>query len=143
MYCHPNDVNFYRVETREKDSQFVATGCLSHFTGDYHGSYPPPDRVSSWFLLTSHTDADGSKGALVDNVDTGDYSVADAGAAPPFNVGTGYFPIVWQWRVVGSATVHDFSTVRQEEEGFANGKVESKKGGNTESTMYDDPTSSP
>jgi hypothetical protein len=143
MHVHPNDVNFYRVEVREKDSQFVATGCISHFSGDYHGNYPPPDRVSSWIPLRTHTDAGGTEWTGVDNIDTGDYSVADAGAAPPFNVGSGYFPITMQWRVVGKANVYDFATVRQEEELFANGRCESRKGGNTEFTMYNDPTSAP
>jgi hypothetical protein len=143
MYVHPNNVNFYRVEVREVDSQFVATGCISHFSGDYHGGYPPPDRVSSWISLNTHTDADGTQWTGVDNIDTGDYSVADAGAAPPFNVGTGYFSIVMQWHVIGGANIHDFAAVRQEEELSSTGRCESRKGGNTEFTMHDDPTSTP
>ena len=143
MHVHPNDVNFYRVEVREKDSQFVATGCISHFSGDYHGNYLPPDRVSGWVPLRTHTDSGGTEWAGIDKIDTGDYSVADAGAAPPFKIGSGYFPITMQWRVVGKANIRDFANVRQEEELFDTGRCESRKGSNTEFTKYDDPTSTP
>ena len=145
MYIHPNDVNFYRVQARELDSQYVGTGSYSGDTGDWHGSYPPPDRASEWvpITMTNHTDADGSKLDAEDNIDTGDGDPALTGTIPPFNVGAGHFDIVFQWKVRGSANLHSFASVRQEDEIFSTGRCESRKGGNTEFTMWDDPTSTP
>lgn len=126
------------MESREKDSQYVGTGSYSGYNGDYHGNYPPPDRAGPWVSLISHTDADGTEGGSTDSVDTGDPGAAVTGSAPPFKVGSGYFPIVRQWRVVGSTNTHDFAAVRQEDEIFDTGRCESRKGGNTEHTMYSD-----
>ena len=64
-------------------------------------------------------------------------------AAPPFKVGTMFFPITIQWRTIGSANIHDFPVVRQEHEIFADGKCETRKGGLTESSKHTDPTSTP
>ncbi|MEO8130079.1 MAG: hypothetical protein ABI822_23450 [Bryobacteraceae bacterium] len=136
-YFHPNDVNFYRVEDREKDSQYVGTGSYARYNGDYHGNYPLPDRVSDWFVMNRHT-ADGSTDDAPDTVYTGLPPLADTGAAPPFKKGSGHFPITLQWRVVGSANVHDFRVKPQEDEIFENGRCESRKGDHTEHTMYDD-----
>lgn len=141
-YIHPNDVNFYRVETREKDSKYVGTGSYASYNGDYHGNYDPPERASDWFPLTRHSEADGSTDDTPDSIYTGLPSAAQTGNAPPFKVGAGHFPITWQWRVVGKAKIHDFPTVRQEDEIFADGRCESRKGGHTEHTMYTDPASS-
>jgi hypothetical protein len=145
MYIHPNDVNFYRVQARELDSQYVGTGSYSGDSGDWHGNYPPPDRASEWVTITmaNHTDADGSKINAEDNIDTGDGDPAATGSAPPFNVGAGHFVIVFQWKVTGSANLHNFPSVRQEDEIFSTGRCESRKGGNTEFTMWNDPTSTP
>lgn len=147
MYIQPTDVNFYRVETREMDSQAVTTGSYGVFNNVWHGNYPLPDRASSWLSVGSHTDADGSKVNMIDNIYSGDPAAAANPAPPatppPFVVGTMYFSIVFQWRVTGSATNNSFSAVRQEHEIFSNGRCESKKGGHTESSMYNDPTSTP
>ena len=145
QYLQPTTVNFYRVQTRELDSQYVGTGSYSADTGDWHGSYPLPDRASSWFTITmaNHTTANGSKVNLEDRIDTGDGDPAATGTAPPFNVGAGHFDIVFQWKVTGSANVHDFASTRQEDEIFSTGRCESRKGGNTEFTMWNDPTSTP
>jgi hypothetical protein len=143
MYVHPNDVNFYRVETREKDSQAVCTGSYTPFAGVWHGNYGPPDQASSWFLLTAHTETDGSTDNAPDNIYSGDPGAGATNAAPPFKVGTMYFPITIQWHVVGNATIHDFPIIRQEHEIFSDGKCESRKGGLTEKSMHTDPTTTP
>lgn len=140
FYIHPDDVNFYRINFREKDSQAVTTGSYTVFNGVWHGNYPPPDKASPWLAVTSHTETDGSKVAGVDQVYSGD-PMGNAGTAPPFTVGTMYFPITMQWRV-GTGAAKNFPTSRQEHEIFSNGKCESRKGGNTESRMYNDPASS-
>ncbi len=142
QYIHPNDVNFYRVEVRELDSQAVCTGSYMVFNGVKHGNYPPPDNASSWLTASTHTDADGTKINMIDNIYSGDPQAA-AGNAPPFTVGTMYFPITFQWHVTGNATKHDFGVVRQEHEIHSTGKCDSKKGGNSESSMFSDPTSTP
>jgi len=139
-FFHPDDVNFYRVEDREKDSQAVTTGSYSGFSGVWHGNYPLPDRVSGWFPLVRHT-AGGTTDDSPDEIYSGDPGAAATGAAPPFTTGTMYFPITLQWRVVGSANVHDLPVVRQEHEIFANGRCESRKGGHPEHSMYNDATS--
>jgi type VI secretion system secreted protein VgrG len=139
MYVHPDDVNFYNIETREKDSKYVGTGSYSGYNGSYHGNYPPPERASDWFPIKRHT-ADGSTDDVPDTIYTGDPSAAVTGAAPPFKVGSGHFPITMQWRV-GSGAAKDFPVSRQEDEIFADGRCESRKGGTTEHTMHDDPTS--
>jgi hypothetical protein len=139
MYVHPNDVNFYNIETREKDSKYVGTGSYSGYNGDYHGNYPQPDRVSAWFPITRHSASDGSTDDVPDTIYSGDPGAAVTGAAPPFNIGSGHFPITMQWRV-GTGTAKNFPVSRQEDEIFSNGKCESRKGGNTEKTMYNDPT---
>ena len=140
VYVHPDDVNFYNIEVREKDSQYIGNNSYKSYNGDWHGRYPLPDRVGPWIPIVSHTDADGSGYGGADKIYTGDPGAAVTGAAPPFKVGDGYFPIVRQWRV-GTGAAHDFAAIRQEDEIFANGKCESRKAGNTESTMWDDPTS--
>jgi hypothetical protein len=141
-YLHPNDVNFYRLETRELDSKSVATGCYNPSHHDkYHGNYPPPDRAGPWITIVSHTDTDGSGYGGTDTVYSGYPSPSATGTAPPFTTGNYYWPIVQQWRVVGLTTVHSFPTVRQEHEIFADGRCESRKGGNTEHTMWNDPDS--
>ncbi|NNE65654.1 MAG: hypothetical protein HKN33_03735 [Pyrinomonadaceae bacterium] len=144
MFVQPNDVNFYNVEIREKDSLSVATGSYkpSHH-GKYHGNYPKPDRVSAWFALSSHTEADGSELGGEDTIYSGYPNFAATGKAPPFKVGKYYWEIVMQWKVSGSTDVHDFPTVRQEHEIFSDGKCETSKGGHSESSMYNDPTSTP
>jgi OmpA family len=141
MYVHPNDVNFYRIETREKDSRYVGTGSYKSYNGDFHGNYPAPDHASDWFTITRHSDSDGSTDDTPDTIYTGLPGTAITGTAPPFNVGSGYFPITMQWRVLGSPNIHDFPVVRQEDEIFDSGRCESRKGGNTEHTIYDWPDS--
>jgi len=143
MYLNPKDVNFYRVEVRELDSEAVCTGSYTPFNGVKHGNYPAPDHASAWLTAGTHTDADGNKVNMIDNIYSGDPGSGATNAAPPFKVGTMYFPITFQWRVKGKATKHNFPVVRQEHEIFANGKCESKKGGNPESCMHSDPTSTP
>lgn len=146
LYVHPNDVNFYRVEIREKDSLSVATGSYHRYhNGQLHGNYPPPDHASQWFLLTTHTAADGSQppSGVRDQVYSGYPPPAEIGTAPPFTVGQYYWPITWEWRVSGSSNIHSFPVSRQEHEIFSNGRCESRKGGNTESTNYNDPTGTP
>lgn len=140
FYIHPNDVNFYRMNFREKDSQAVATGSYAIFNGVWHGSYPLPDQASPWLAIVGHTEADGSKAGGIDTVYSGDSTAANTGAAPPFIVGTMYFPITMQWKV-GTGSPKNFATSRQEHEIFADGKCESRKGGNTEKRMYNDPPS--
>lgn len=135
LYVHPDDVNFYNVEDREKDSQCVATGSYSVFNGDFHGNYPPPDYASNWFVLRRHT-SNGQTDGIPDHIYSGYPGAAAVGTKPPFNVGTSYFEIIMQWRVVGSANIHDFPMQRQEHEIFANGECESRKGGNVEKTRY-------
>lgn len=142
FFIHPNDVNFYRIQFREKDSKYVGTGSYASYNGDYHGNYPPPDQASAWLPVTGHTDADGSSPAGVDSIDTGDPGAAVTGAAPPFVAGTGHFPITMQWKV-GSGSPKDFAVTNQEDEIFASGRCESRKGGNMEHTMYNDPASTP
>jgi hypothetical protein len=143
MYVHPDDVNFYRVETREKDSQAVATGSYATFNGVKHGNYPPPDNASVWFAITRHSETDGSTDDAPDDIYSGDPGTGATGAAPPFKIGKMHFPITIQWRVAGSGTIHDFPVIRQEHEIFDNGRCESRKGGLTEHAMHSDPTSTP
>ena len=85
----------------------------------------PDEGPDSWSRITSHTDADGSEAAIEDVIDTGDPGEEWTGAAPPFNVGYGYFPITMQWRVirrgvdgsiVGKGAAIDFPTTLQEDE---------------------------
>lgn len=139
-FYQPADVNFYNIETREKDSQCVGTGSKISNNGLYHGNYPPPDRASDWLSEVGHTDADGTLEASFDNVSLADPGVAARGAAPPFTPGLSHFDIVIQWRVVGLATVHDLPSQPQEGEIFADGHCESRKGGNTERIFYSDAT---
>jgi len=141
MDVHPNNVNFYRVETRELNSQFTGNGSYSGFTGAWH--QPASQTESVFFPITSHSDSDGSRVAMNDNIYTGDPGSAATGMAPPFTPGSGHFPITWQWRVVGTGNIHDFPVVRQEAKIFANGRCESRKGGHTEFTLHNDPTSTP
>lgn len=141
MHAHPNDVNFYNVEVREKDSRCVATGSHRRFNNLWHGNYPPPDRASAWIPITNHSASNGSSISAPDTIYTGDPGAAATGAAPPFTVGNHQYPITWQWRVAGSTNTHNFGVVRQKAEVFANGRCQSSKGGNTERTMYNDPTS--
>jgi len=141
MWVHPNDVNFYYIKTRELDSLSVATGSYnpSHH-GKWHGGYPLPDRASAWFPIILYIASRGSKVAMVDEIYSGYPSSAATGTAPPFNVGSYYWPITWQWRV-GTGAARNFPVQRQEHQIFATGRCESRKGGHTEHTMYNEPAS--
>ena len=136
MYVHPDDVNFYNIETREKDSQYAGTGSSAGANGTYHGNYPPPDGASDWFPITRHAPGAGSTDDVPDTIYSGDDPTA-TGNAPPFNAGSGHFPITMQWRV-GTGAPKNFPVRNQEDEVFANGRCEMRKGGNTEHTMYND-----
>jgi len=142
MYVQPKDVNFYNIKTREKDSQMVTNGSYSPFKDVWHGNYPPPDRASAWFPVTRHSTTDGSTDDAPDQIYSGDPGAAATCAAPPFKAGTAHFPITMQWKV-GTGSAKDFTVTNQEHEifGDADGKCESRKGGNTESTKCNDPTS--
>jgi phage-related protein len=139
-WFHPDDVNFYNMEDREQDSLSVTTGSYNPLSGQPHGRYP--GGFSPWFPMTRHDPARGSTDDSPDSIYSGDPGSASTGTAPPFNPGTMYFPITLQWRVIGLASIHNFGVLRQEHEIYASGKCESRKGGHTESRMYNDPASS-
>ena len=142
-YIHPNDVNFYRVQVREMDSQAVCTGCYNAppFPGAYHGNYPLPDRASPWLGMSSHSETRGSKVNGEDHVYSGFPSAANVGTAPPFTTGNYYWPMTWQWRVRGIWRRHDFPHFRQRHSIDAAGRCTSSKAGHSESCLYSDPTS--
>lgn len=141
LYVRPTDVNFYNIEIQEVDSLCQATGAYSVWHNRvWHGNYPPPDRVSAWIPITGHSSAHGSNWGGSDTIYSGDPGGAATGTAPSFTVGEHYFAITMQWKV-GSGSAHRFTAVRQEAEIFATGRCEMRKGGNTEHTMYSDPTS--
>lgn len=140
MYVHPNDVNFYNIETREKDSLCVGLNSYISFNNLWHGNYPQPDRVSSWFPIVSHSDTDGSTDNAPDRIYSGDPGAPATGNSTPFTAGSHHFPITMQWRI-GTGSSHDFTIQRQEAEIFTTGRCEIRKGGNTEHRMYNDATS--
>ncbi len=139
MLVHPNNVNFYRIETREMNSTISLAGSynIPSWVGLKH--QPPAQTASGFFSITRHSDAEGSEVAMRDNIDTGDPGAAATGSAPPFTAGTHSFPITWQWKVSGSSNIHDFPEQRQEAEIFTTGRCESRKGSHTESTLYSEP----
>lgn len=145
VFVHPDDVNFYRVEIREKDSAAVTAGSYAVFNGVKHGNYPAPNYASNWYALINHSDKDGSSwgNAIRDNIYSGDPGSGNTGNAPPFKVGTMYFPMIWQWRVVGRATIKNFPGFRQEHEIKAIGTCSSSKASHSEQCSYTDPTSTP
>ena len=141
-FLHPNDVNFYRVEVREKDSQAVTTGAFSFLSGAWHGHYPPPDRVSPWIPIENHADSDGSSIGSWDTI----YArclAANNTTSSPFIPGTINMPIIWQWRVTAMATVTNLPATTQEHDIAVDGTCTSRKAGNTEHSAYSDPTSTP
>jgi hypothetical protein len=140
QWIHPDDVNFYNIERREVDSRSVCTGSYMPLNNKFHGNYT--GGFGPWSGVNVHDPAKGSQAAMTDNIYSGYPGSAAVGTAPPFKVGTMYFPIVYQWRV-GTRPPHDLPEIRQEHEIFADGRCESRKGGNPEHTMYNDPTSTP
>ncbi len=152
VFVHPNDVNFYRVQIRELDSTAVTFGCFDAppNKGQKHGGYPAPDFASSDFTITmtNHTDADGSKVNMVDNIYSGFSSITANEANtnpkpnPPFTPGTISYPITFEWRVATGAR-KKFPTVQQIHVISANGTCVSSKGGHTEQSVFTDPTSTP
>jgi len=141
MMIHPNNVNFYRLQTRELNSTIVLGGSynIPSWVGLRHQG--PDQSESAYFAMRGHSDAEGTEVALADNIATGDPGAASTGAAVPFTPGTHSFPIDWQWQVIGAAAVHNFPAQRQEAEIFTTGRCESRKGGHTESTLFSDATS--
>ena len=146
VFISPNDVNFYRVEIRERDSQAVVQGVYVGTIQDHawHGNYDPPERVSDWHVLTTHDPAKGSSSSdLVDRVTSG-YLLAigySPDNAPPFHAGSYYYPIVWQWHVLGNTTAHNFPTVQQQCMVLITGLCTVSKGGHSEHSLYSDPDS--
>ena len=140
QWIHPNDVNFYNIQRREVDSKSVCTGSYMPLNGKWHGNYP--GGFGPWSGVNVHDPANGSQAAMTDTIYSGYPGSGAVGTVPPFKPGTMYFPIVYQWKV-GSSPIHDFPEIRQEHEIFSTGRCESRKGGNTEFCMWDDPPSTP
>lgn len=140
QWIHPDDVNFYNIQRREVDSQAVCTGSFMPFNNFFHGRYA--SGFGPWSGVNVHDPANGSQAAMTDTIYSGDPGAAATGTAPPFTVGTMYFPIVYQWKV-GAGAPHNLPEIRQEHEIFDNGRCESRKGGNNEHAMYSDGTSTP
>jgi hypothetical protein len=140
QWIHPNNVNFYNIQRREVDSRAVCTGSYMGFNNVFHGNYA--GGFGPWSGVNLHDPANGSQAAMTDKIYSGNPGSAATGTAPPFNTGTMYFPIVYQWKV-GAGQPHDLPEIRQEHEIFADGRCESRKGGNTEHNMYNEATSTP
>ncbi len=145
LYLHPNDVNFYRLEVRETDSQAVSTGSFNSgaFANQWHGGYPLPDRVSGWLPANNHTERYGTSIGGHDHVYSGYPGTGAVGGAPPFTEGTKEYPIRWQWHVIGKRAVHNLSSARQRHVISAEGRCTSSKAGYTASALYSDPGSTP
>jgi uncharacterized Zn-binding protein involved in type VI secretion len=145
VYLHPNDVNFYRVEVRETDSQAVSTGSFNVgiFANQWHGGYPLPDRVSGWLPANNHTDRYGTSIGGHDHVYSGAPAVSVVGSAVPFVPGTKSYPILWQWHVIGRRRAHNLPGTRQVHAITADGRCASSKAGYSNSCLFSDPTSNP
>ena len=147
VYLHPNDVNFYRLKIREKDSRAVGTGCCAVATGVLHGHYRTPDpaggeNVSRWISITHHSDAYGSNTSTADTISLRlphDFSGTDE----PFRPGELSCTIVWHWQVNGRHRVGHFPAIHQVNTGFIDGKCQSRKGGDTRFSRFDDETTVP
>ncbi len=145
-WIQPTDVNFNGIEVREKDSKCKAEGCYKSADGTWHGKYEKRDkngdkdengvRASPWLQIGNH---DPKKGSYVTEHDTVDSGEPDYySEKPPFTKGKVLYSITMQWRVGYDEPVKDFPVTDQVHEIFDDGKCVSTKGGNTESTMYDD-----
>jgi len=147
VYVHPNDVNFYRVMIREKDSQGIGTKCCESGTGHWHGKYTIPDdaggaNVSNWVSLVNHTDAYGTNTSEHDTI----WLVAHhnlTGDAAPFNVGQLSYTIIWQWKVTDQTTVTNFPPITQAHTITADGSCQSAKNGDHRTSLYNDPYTAP
>jgi hypothetical protein len=144
ILVHPNDVNFYRLRIRERDSRSVTTGSLHIplYNNQLHGNYS--SGYSPWFPLGRHQDSRGSLLASSGIVDKIYINCIPSifGNGPTFSPGTLQYDIVWQWKVGGNGTPRNFPTIRQHHTLTANGTCTSNKAGNSESAAYNSPLQS-
>ena len=147
MYLHPNDVNFYRVQIREKDSTATGTGSCAWADGQLHGQYTRPDPagglpVSSWIDMVNHTEAYGSNTGSTDMIYLG-LGSRGPGTSPPFIAGQVRINIVWHWKVIGKTRVSSFPTIHQNHDVFDDGRCQSRKATESRTSNYNDETTSP
>jgi len=146
-YLHPNDVNFYRVRIREKDSTATGTGSCAWADGQVHGHYTIPDpaggaNVSPWIDMVHHTERYGSSTGGWDTVHLG-LSHGSSGASAPFTAGEVHINVIWQWRVSGKTRVTNFPTIHQDHVASTDGRMQSRKATENRSCNVDDPTTTP
>jgi len=147
IYLHPNDVNFYRVRVREKDSRAVGTGSCAWTNGRLHGEYRRRDpaggeNVGPWMDMVNHTEAWGTNTLGTDQVYLGQ-SLEDSGSSAPFHEGTVHLDIVNHWIVVGKTRVNRFPVIHQDHHCTTDGRCQSRKASENRTSNFDDPTTSP
>ena len=151
-YMQPTDVNFGRVQIREKDSIVHGTGSYSKLQGNRHGiNYTTVDRTDPngektgiWHISNGEHDVHlGTKVSTVDKI----YAKAlEWGFG--FKEGYAYTSITWQWGVIPYSgaepdVINNFAPILQIHRIHSDGKCESIKENHAEHTYYNDADSVP
>ena len=134
-YLLPTQVNFKHVQIREVDSKAQATGSWSYAKGQLHGRYPN-GRDSGW------VESDGYKAGMGTGIDATDLAYQVLSRFCPFNIQEGniYYDIPIEWKLNGQQSVHQLVILRQSGEISKSGHVTVKKGNETVTFHYLDPT---
>ena len=128
-YFSPHDVSFINIEVREGTCLATATGFIAAIpgkNGEVHAN-------GAWIGVQQGNAQRPSLWSAIDTISTGDY-------LPPFSAGTFNWPIPWLFRVAGG-NEKEFTIATHHESVTATGATTISKGGVSETTQANDPTS--
>jgi hypothetical protein len=127
----PDTVSFHNIEIRELNSQFTGQGYYQPFNGASH--QPSTQTASAWFTVGQCSAGSGSPASCLDQV----YSGYTNGAVCE---GLMTAPITWEFRV-GTGSSKAMPAFEQRHAVTGAGDCTTSKGGASETTHLNDPTS--
>ena len=134
IFLAPTDVNFHRVEWKELEVEFAATGVYLCNRPGGNGHSPNPNPLG----MTTHVQHGmGTAAAAFDNIYSGHCGAP--WTAP--QTGTMEYPIPWRWRVKGAAAFRVLTTVHQRFTVDAAGLCTATKAGAIATVLATAPTS--
>lgn len=131
-YVLPDTVSFHNTEIRELNSQFTGQGYFLPFNGATH--QPSSQTASAWFTVAECQTGQGSPAGCNDEVYSG-YT----GAAVTAGLLTA--PCTWEFRVGSGASKAISPALEHRSAVTATGDCTTSKGGASETTHLNDPTS--
>jgi len=130
-YLLPNTVSFYRVEVREQNSRATVSGYYQPFNGVTH--QPATQTESDWYTVGECCEGLGSPADCHDQIYSGYTEL-------PVQAGLMTFPITWDF-CVETGAAKAMPGFEQRHTVTPSGDCTTSKGGASETTQLNDPTS--